>query len=148
MRSMLLVLSLVSMVMAEAAMADDKAADDLRGTTWKAWKAEDADKMHRFREVWTFKENNIVAVTDENEAKSEFKYRHDSTKNPKEIDITYESGPAKGKILKGIYKIEKDELTICYIGPKSDEPEKRDRPTEFDVLKRADVVILSFARKK
>ncbi|MFM7150233.1 MAG: TIGR03067 domain-containing protein [Gemmataceae bacterium] len=46
-------------------------------------------------------------------------------KNPKEVDSLYDNGPAKGKSVKGIYKVEGDTITYCWA-----EPEK-DRPKEF-----------------
>jgi uncharacterized protein (TIGR03067 family) len=49
----------------------------------------------------------------------------DPGKSPGHIDFTYEDGPAKGTTLKGIYKFEKETLTVCYGGI------GKDRPTEF-----------------
>jgi uncharacterized protein (TIGR03067 family) len=49
----------------------------------------------------------------------------DPGKSPAHIDSTYQDGPAKGTTLKGIYKFERDMLTICYGGL------GKDRPTEF-----------------
>jgi uncharacterized protein (TIGR03067 family) len=49
----------------------------------------------------------------------------DRSKTPAHIDSTYESGPAKGTTLKGIYKMEEGKLTICYGGI------GKARPTEF-----------------
>ena len=37
----------------------------------------------------------------------------DSSKTPKEIDLTFTAGEHKGKTVKGIYKIAGDDLTIC-----------------------------------
>jgi uncharacterized protein (TIGR03067 family) len=36
-------------------------------------------------------------------------HKLDATKKPKQIDLTYESGPNKGKTLLGIYELEGDE---------------------------------------
>src|SRR5262249_38747374 len=44
----------------------------------------------------------------------------DASKSPKEIDIVPD-GPKK-VVLKGIYKIEKDVLTICHAPPGADRP--------------------------
>ena len=50
----------------------------------------------------------------------------DSSKTPKEIDLTFTTGENKGKTVKGIYKIAGDDLTIC-----RGLTEKEARPTEF-----------------
>jgi len=46
----------------------------------------------------------------------------------------------------GIYKIEKDLLTIAYIGPGKPKVDAK-RPEDFDPTKRNDVVVLTFRRK-
>jgi uncharacterized protein (TIGR03067 family) len=53
-------------------------------------------------------------------------FKVDATKSPKTIDFTYRSGFLKGKTIKGIYKIDGDDMTIC----RGLSPEK-DRPNEF-----------------
>src|SRR5262249_32314641 len=77
------------------------------------------------------KSGELVIVDDEYRPKlgatvetSTFKI--DATKSPKAIDFTYTSGFAKGKTIKGIYKIDGEDLIIC----RGLSPEK-DRPTEF-----------------
>jgi uncharacterized protein (TIGR03067 family) len=52
-------------------------------------------------------------------------FKLDATKTPKTLDIIADSGPNKGKTLKGIYKIEDGVFTYCVAGP------DKDRPTEF-----------------
>jgi uncharacterized protein (TIGR03067 family) len=51
----------------------------------------------------------------------------DASKTPKAIDFTYTTGFQKGKTLRGIYKIESNNLTIC----RAQSPDK-DRPNAFD----------------
>jgi uncharacterized protein (TIGR03067 family) len=58
-------------------------------------------------------------------------YKADATDYPKTIDLTPERGPAKGKVLKGIYDLDGTTLKICYISPDTGEPEKAQRPKEF-----------------
>lgn len=50
-------------------------------------------------------------------------FKLDARKNPREIDI---HPPQGRKVVKGIYKLSKNELTICFSEP------GRDRPTHFD----------------
>ena len=50
----------------------------------------------------------------------------DSTKTPHSIDFSYTAGPQKGQTLKGIYKIDGNNLTIC-----RGLIEQANRPTEF-----------------
>jgi len=50
----------------------------------------------------------------------------DASKTPKEIDFTYTTGFQKGKTLKGIYKIEGNNLTVC----RAQSPDKP-HPKEF-----------------
>ena len=56
----------------------------------------------------------------------EIVYRLDAGKSPKTIDLTLSEGVHKGKVFRGIYKLDHDRYTIC----RTTEPEK-DRPTEF-----------------
>ena len=57
------------------------------------------------------------------------------------IDFTPEDGPAKGKTLLGIYKVDGDKLTICFGAA------GKDRPKEF---KTADpmIVLATYDKKK
>lgn len=49
----------------------------------------------------------------------------DPTKKPKQIDLTNDSGPDKGKTLQAIYELNGDEYKVCIAAP------GKDRPTEF-----------------
>jgi uncharacterized protein (TIGR03067 family) len=51
----------------------------------------------------------------------------DASKTPKAIDFTYTTGFQKGKTLRGIYKVENNNLTVC----RAQSPDK-DRPNAFD----------------
>jgi uncharacterized protein (TIGR03067 family) len=62
-------------------------------------------------------------------------FKIDATKSPKAIDFTYTSGFSKGKTIKGIYKIEGDDLTICRgLGPEKDRPDEFAAPTGSELL--------------
>jgi uncharacterized protein (TIGR03067 family) len=149
MRSMLLFLAVGLLVAADHPKKDKETADELRGI-WVGIGAVTSGKAARLESIWDFKEDKIVltlTVTTLKGRTSEWKYRADPKMNPKEIDLTPGVGPSAGKTLKGIYKIEKNILTICYVRVGVD-AEKKDRPSEFDAKKRDDVVILTFERKK
>lgn len=49
----------------------------------------------------------------------------DATKKPKQIDLSNETGPDKGKTLLAIYELDGDEYKVCIAAP------GKDRPTEF-----------------
>jgi RNA polymerase sigma factor (sigma-70 family) len=57
----------------------------------------------------------------------------DPSKSPKHFDMTYENGASKGKTLRGIYKLEGDQLTICSGAIFLDGGKERpsERPSEF-----------------
>jgi uncharacterized protein (TIGR03067 family) len=62
-------------------------------------------------------------------------FKIDATKSPKAIDFTYTSGFSKGKTIKGIYKIDGDDLTICRgLGPENDRPKEFAAPTGSEQL--------------
>ena len=62
-------------------------------------------------------------------------FKVDATKNPKEIDFTYTSGFLKGKTVKGIYKIDGDDLTICRgLSPETDRPDEFAAPADSGLL--------------
>jgi uncharacterized protein (TIGR03067 family) len=47
------------------------------------------------------------------------------SRKPKTIDVTFNEGPEKGKVFKGIYELEGDTYKVCLALP------GKDRPTEF-----------------
>jgi uncharacterized protein (TIGR03067 family) len=58
-------------------------------------------------------------------------YKADATDYPKTIDLTPDRGPAKGKVLKGIYDLDGNTFKLCYVSPDTADPEKAERPKEF-----------------
>jgi uncharacterized protein (TIGR03067 family) len=70
-------------------------------------------------------------------------FKLDATKKPKAIDFTYTSGFSKGKTIKGIYKIDGDDLTICRgLGP------EKDRPDEFAAPVGSELLLVVWKRSK
>jgi uncharacterized protein (TIGR03067 family) len=72
-----------------------------------------------------------IAVHDGGKLDGYMMYKADATDYPKTIDLTPDWGPAKGKVLKGIYDLDGNTLKICYVSPTTEEPEKSERPKEI-----------------
>ena len=70
-------------------------------------------------------------------------FKVDSSKSPKEIDLTPTTGENKGKTVKGIYKIAGDYLTIC-----RGLTEKEARPTEFAAPVNSGLLLVTWKRSK
>jgi uncharacterized protein (TIGR03067 family) len=77
---------------------------------------------------FTFKGPELLmrGTTPDSGAKATVKL--DSSKTPKQIDVTLIEGARKGTITQGIYKFEKDRLVICSRGQKTAD---KGRPKEF-----------------
>jgi uncharacterized protein (TIGR03067 family) len=69
-------------------------------------------------------------------------YTLDPTRKPKTIDVTYLTGPAKGKTLHGIYALDGDDLKLAFRYPPG-----KERPTGF-ASNKDDVGELLFKRAK
>jgi uncharacterized protein (TIGR03067 family) len=67
----------------------------------------------------------------------------DSSKAPKEIDLTFTSGEQKGKTVKGIFKIAGDDLTIC-----RGLSENEARPSEFAAPVNSGLLLVTWKRSK
>jgi uncharacterized protein (TIGR03067 family) len=113
-----------------AADAEDakKDLDKLQGT-WalvsgerdgKKFTEEEVKKTKLFIKGDTFRiPESSVATSDDGTIKI------DPSKKPKEMNATTGSGPDKGKIWQGIYKLRGDRYKVCFAPP------GKDRPTEF-----------------
>jgi RNA polymerase sigma factor (sigma-70 family) len=143
---------------APEAKAPDKDGDRLDGRHWVGVSAEvDGVTCRRSGQpgvpppsYWDLKDGGCVKAQKErdekypNEVTFRFKYKLDAAAQPKAIDLIPEEGPARGKTLRGIYSLEGDELKICYVSPKTPEPEKKPRPDELAAKKDSGYVLLLF----
>lgn len=69
-------------------------------------------------------------------------YTVDATKNPKTIEMVGTEGELKGKPALGIYKLEGDLLTMCYVMP------GRERPTTFESQPETGIFLVIWKRMK
>jgi uncharacterized protein (TIGR03067 family) len=121
-------LLVVGVLFVGLAFAEDskKDLDKLQGTWVRAsvernGKPASADELKNTK--LTLKDDKYTL--DDSKEKRTGTFKLDATKTPKTLDIVADTGPNKGKTLKGIYKIEDDTFTYCVGGP------DKDRPTEF-----------------
>jgi uncharacterized protein (TIGR03067 family) len=68
---------------------------------------------------------DLVTVLAKDKEVATVRLKLDPSRDPKEYELTSESGPNKGKARKGIYKFEGDTLTTCLAGV------GKERPKEF-----------------
>ena len=66
----------------------------------------------------------------------------DSTKDPQTIDVIPDGGRNRGEHILGIYKLERDTLTICMAAP------GQPRPKEFKAEKGSGCTLQAFAHVK
>lgn len=85
--------------------------------------------------VWKKDEKQLIK---REESGDQAIYTTDTSKKPMAIDVTLQSGPSKGKVVKGIYLLKGDELTIALPEP------GKERPTDFSPKK--DVLVYSLKR--
>jgi uncharacterized protein (TIGR03067 family) len=48
----------------------------------------------------------------------------DPTTRPKSVDLTWSTGPNKGKTVLGVYEVEGDEYRVCFAAPRKPRPTK------------------------
>ena len=92
---------------------------------WDWAKRESAGKAYETDGGWAF-EAGKISETVKGRPNGTWAYRTDGAGSPREIDLIPGDGPAAGKVLKGIYKVEKDTLTVCHVSPTAANPDKRD----------------------
>src|SRR5262245_21871413 len=106
----------------------DKEYAALRGE----WQGTSVDKSGRVHEegTWIFLGGQFALKRD-CVVYEQGQYKIDPAAKPKAIDITFGSGPAKGKALPGIYELNDEQLKICIVAPTLADPDKHARPKEF-----------------
>jgi RNA polymerase sigma factor (sigma-70 family) len=66
----------------------------------------------------------------------------DPEAKPKSFELTAKSGVYEGKVFKGIYRLEEDTLTLCFVWP------TKERPQEFVSPPNSTVVLAVYKRQK
>ncbi len=130
-------LLIVLVLCSASARAGDKAADEMKKLQgeWQVVQVEargkkvskdDARAKHmRF----VFEGDTITIPLEQSKAELKSTFKLDPSKSPKSIDVIALDGPLKGQTAAGIYKLEKDRLTICIPNFPPADPSKR--PTKF-----------------
>jgi uncharacterized protein (TIGR03067 family) len=67
----------------------------------------------------------------------------DPAKTPREMDVKGTGGPQKGQLVKAIYKLDGDRLTVCY-----DHDKPGDRPAKFESKEGTTLLLITYQREK
>jgi uncharacterized protein (TIGR03067 family) len=113
----ILALCFVFVVSMASSGGDEKSELDRVQGTWKAIKAEIGGQSGPQDEVekltWSFKDKGFTVLKEgKTEGKGTFKLN--SNKAPMWIDLAFTEGPPNEEKALGVYRIEKDILTICF----------------------------------
>lgn len=129
------------------AMADEKSDAEFKALTgkWEIVKSElgGADITEHLKEMKFEIKGGGKYVAELGKEKDEGAFTIDLAKKPKEMDIKSTGGPNKGKLIKAIYKLDGDELVICYeLGGDGE------RPTKFETKPKSMQLLTTYKRKK
>ena len=101
-----------------------------------------AEEMNEMRWVIKGAELQGTGGAANQEAPETATIKIDPRKNPKHIDLVVLTGASKGKTQQGIYKLEKDRLTVCV------RDFGKGRPTEFTAEKGSDQGLITLEKAK
>ena len=77
------------------------------------------------------------------ELKDDATFTADPAMKPKQMDVKPREGPNKGQLVKVIYKLDGDTLTMCYDHEKSEK-----RQTKFESPEGTTVLLITYRREK
>jgi len=117
----------------DAGRADEKADKVLLQGKWKVTKMVKRGVVmapERFaRMSFEFSKDKMILGGRGDSEQRSFSFKIDSTKKPKQIDCTAESGPFKGETIPGIYQLDADSLVMCL-----PHDNNKDQPDAFEAL--------------
>jgi uncharacterized protein (TIGR03067 family) len=125
--------------------ADKREKDKLRGT-WNAIAAESRGKEQSdARPNLVFKGDDFTITFKKGGEKFvKGRFRVDPSQQPITIDMRFEEPEdATGQTIQGIYKLEGDELTVCF-----DAPDSGNRPKDFATREGTNTLLFTFEREK
>lgn len=148
-RCIVMVLVAAPLVAAAPVPKEDEAkkdAEKLQGT-WKVVSIEEGGRVvtEKVSLTVTFDKDTLVMSGDGRQAiKGTFKL--DPSKKPKAIDVTITQGKREqdgGKVLQGIYELDKDTLKWC-----TSDPGEKERPGEFSTKSGSKTVLFKLEKDK
>ncbi len=147
-RVVLLALGLLVLVRGIPVLADDKAVEDALKTQRGTWTVTSSIyEGQTFPDplaltIQRIVEGDHVVWKRSGKSFAGTKIVLDPTREPKAIDVIPDGGPNRDKRVLGIYKVEKDKLTICMASPENP------RPKEFKAEKGSGCTLRTFIREK
>jgi uncharacterized protein (TIGR03067 family) len=130
-----------------SALADDRAAEELERHqgTWRAtssiYEGQEAPEQI-VRSITRIVEKDHVIWKRDGKSFAGTRIELDPSRDPRTIDVIPDGGKDRGERVRGIYKLEKDRLTICMAAP------GQPRPREFKADKGSGCTLRRFIREK
>lgn len=130
------------------ALADDQAVKDERERHQGTWRASTSiydgqeAPAEIVRSITRTVEKDHVVWKRDGKSFAGTRIELDPSRDPKAIDVIPDGGKDRGERVLGIYKLEKDRLTICMAAP------GQPRPTGFKAEKGSGWTLRTFTREK